>query len=73
MDDLIFHDQSDWANENWAEALAKAIETFAASDLSGLGQQAAEQAARLHAWPKVFERLFCIYREACAHYKGTPQ
>ena len=73
MDDLIFHDQSDWANENSGEALAEAIETFAARDLSGLGRQAAEQAARLHAWPKVFERLFCIYREVCANYKGTPQ
>ena len=73
MDDLIFHDQSDWANENSGEALAGAIETFAARDLSGLGKQAAEQAARLHAWPKVFERLFCIYREVCANYKGTPQ
>jgi alpha-1,6-mannosyltransferase len=73
MDGLIFHDQNDWANENSSDALANAIEAFAARDLSGLGQQASEQAARLHAWPKVFERLFCIYREVCAHYKGSPQ
>jgi alpha-1,6-mannosyltransferase len=73
MDDLIFHDQNDWANENSSDALAGAIEAFAVRDLSGLGQQASEQAARLHAWPKVFERLFCIYREVCANYKGTPQ
>ena len=73
MDDLIFHDQRDWATENTTEALAQAIENFAAKDLSALGKQAAEQAARSHAWPKVFERLFCIYREVCANYKGTPQ
>ncbi len=72
MDDLIFHDQSDWAHENSAEALSDAIERFAAKDLSLFGKQAAEQAARLHAWPKVFERLFCIYREVCAHYKEHP-
>lgn len=72
MDDLIFHDQGDWAHENSAEALSDAIERFAANDLSLLGKQAAEQAARRHAWPKVFERLFCIYREVCAHYKEHP-
>jgi alpha-1,6-mannosyltransferase len=71
MDDLIFHDQSAWAHENTAEALSDAIARFAAKDLSMLGKQAADQAARLHAWPKVFERLFCIYREVCANYNGT--
>jgi len=70
MDDLIFHDQDGWASENTAEALAKAIERFSARDLPTLGRDAAGQAVRLHAWPKVFERLFCIYREVCAHYKG---
>ena len=72
MDDLIFHDQSSWAGENSAEALAETIQAFAAKDLSSLGLQASEQAARLHAWPKVFERLFCIYREVCANYKEHP-
>jgi alpha-1,6-mannosyltransferase len=73
LDDLIFHDQSDWANENTAESLAEAIERFSTRELSGFGTEAAEQAARLHAWPKVFERLFCIYREVCADYKGNSQ
>jgi alpha-1,6-mannosyltransferase len=72
MDDLVFHEQKDWALENKAEALADAIERFAAKDLSLLGKQAAERAAQLHAWPRVFERLFCIYREVCANYKGNP-
>jgi alpha-1,6-mannosyltransferase len=73
MDDLIFHDQSDWAHENRTEALSDAIERMAARDLPALGKQAGEQAARLHSWPKVFERLFCIYREVCANYKGHSQ
>jgi alpha-1,6-mannosyltransferase len=68
MDDLIFHDQANWAAENNAEALAEAIERFSANDLSILGQQAATKVAQLHAWPRVFERLFCIYREVCANY-----
>ncbi|PYK01450.1 MAG: glycosyltransferase family 1 protein [Verrucomicrobia bacterium] len=72
MDDLIFHDQNDWALENKAEALAEAIERMSEKDLSSLGQKAAERAAQLHAWPRIFERLFCIYREVCANYKGNP-
>ncbi len=71
MDDLIFHDQRDWANENTAEALAEAIEQMSKKKLSRLGKEAAERAAQLHAWPRVFDRLFCIYREVCANYKGT--
>ena len=72
MDDLIFHDQENWARENKPEALANAIEAMGARDLLRLGEEAAERAAKLHAWPRVFERLFCIYREVCANYKGNP-
>jgi alpha-1,6-mannosyltransferase len=72
MDDLIFHDQKDWAHENTAEALADAITQMSKRDLSRLGNEAAERAAQLHAWPRVFERLFCIYREVHANYKGHP-
>lgn len=72
MDDLIFHEQESWARENKAESLADAIEQMSEKDLSSLGKEAAERAAQLHAWPRVFERLFCIYREVCANYKGNP-
>jgi len=72
MDDLIFHDQDSWARENKPEALASAIEAMSERDLPRLGEQAAERAAKLHAWPRVFERLFCIYRQVCANYKGSP-
>ena len=72
MDDLIFHDQKDWAQENTAEALADAITQMRERDLPRLGKEAAERAAQIHAWPRVFERLFCIYREVCANYKGNP-
>jgi len=71
MDDLIFHEQDDWARENKAESLAAAVGRFVAKDLSTLGKRAAEQAAVLHAWPRVFERLFCIYRQLCTDYNGN--
>ena len=73
MDDLIFHDQSEWANDNSAESLADAIQALVSKDLSSIGLQAAEKAARLHAWPKVFDRLFCIYHEVCANYREIAQ
>jgi len=72
MDDLIFHEQNDWALENSAEALFDAVERFAAKPLSTLGKEASGRVAQQHAWPRVFERLFCIYREVCANYKGQP-
>lgn len=72
MDDLIFHEQESWGRENTADALADSIERMSEKDSSKLGVEAAEHAAQRHAWPKVFERLFCIYREVCANYKGNP-
>ncbi|HET9800691.1 MAG TPA: glycosyltransferase, partial [Chthoniobacterales bacterium] len=72
MDDLILHEQNDWALENSHKALADAVERFMAKPLSIMGKEAAERVAQLHAWPRVFERLFCIYREVCANYKGHP-
>ena len=49
-----------------------AIERFSAKPLPTLGKEAAERVAQQHAWPRVFERLFCIYRETCANYKQQP-
>lgn len=70
LDGIILHDQDSWARENNPEALAAAIEQFTRRDLKELGLAAASIAAREYAWPRVFERLFCIYREVCAEYKG---
>lgn len=58
MDRIIFSDQTHWAAENSASALAAAI--LAAP--KGVQRQAlAEQVARQFAWAPVFERLFEIY------------
>jgi alpha-1,6-mannosyltransferase len=68
MDRIIFHEQESWARENSAEALAHAIEQISDKDLVSLGATAASVAAGRFAWPRVFDRLLCIYREVCAQY-----
>jgi alpha-1,6-mannosyltransferase len=68
MDQIICHDQESWARANSAEALADAIEGASAKKLSILGESAARAAENLYSWPRVFEELFCIYRETCANY-----
>jgi alpha-1,6-mannosyltransferase len=69
MDRIIFHDQGSWARENNPAALADAIERVAADKLDALSEAASVEAAKSHAWPRVFDRLFCIYREVCANYR----
>jgi alpha-1,6-mannosyltransferase len=71
MDRIIFHSQESWAGENTPEALARGMEEFSGKDLPGLGALAAAVAAEQYAWPRIFERLFCIYREVCAHYRHS--
>jgi alpha-1,6-mannosyltransferase len=73
MDRIILHEQECWARENSAEALADAIEESTAGKLCVLGSTAAEAAGTAHSWPRVFEQLFCIYREVCAGYKKNGQ
>jgi alpha-1,6-mannosyltransferase len=69
MDGIICHDQKSWAQENSPEALADAIEDFSAKKLPAFGKTAAGAAERMYSWPRVFEELFCIYREVRANYR----
>jgi alpha-1,6-mannosyltransferase len=71
MDQIICHDQESWARANRAEALADAIEGASTKKLSILGEKAARAAENLYSWPRVFEELFCIYRETCANYRRS--
>jgi alpha-1,6-mannosyltransferase len=71
MDRIIFHEQEWWARENSASALADAIEESSRQRLSILGKIAARGAAESYSWPRVFEQLFCIYREVCANYRRS--
>jgi alpha-1,6-mannosyltransferase len=70
LDGIILHDQEGWAGDNTPEALAEAVGQFSARDLKMLGHVASERAVAEYAWPAVFDRLFCIYREVCANYKA---
>lgn len=69
MDEVICHDQESWARENTPEALAAAIEQCIDSKLTALGRNAARVAQSLFSWPRVFDELFCIYREVRANYR----
>jgi alpha-1,6-mannosyltransferase len=71
MDRIIFHEQESWARKNTAVALADAIEQSSGKKLSILGSAAAEIAENLYSWARVFEQLFCIYREVCANYRRS--
>jgi alpha-1,6-mannosyltransferase len=70
MDRIIFHEQESWARENSAGALTEAIEELSTKKLSMLGGGASRAAGELYSWPRVFDQLFCIYREICANYRG---
>ena len=63
MDNIICHDQDSWGVENSSDALADAIEESSERKLPILGRNAARLARNLHNWPRVFDELFCIYRE----------
>ena len=69
MDRIIFHEQISWATRNTAEALAAAIEESTRKNPRAFGAAAAREVAERHAWPRVFHRLFSIYREVCARYR----
>jgi alpha-1,6-mannosyltransferase len=71
MDRIICHDQGSWADENTPEALAGAIEGSSAKKLATLGMSAAQTAENLYSWPRVFEELFCIYREVRSKYRRS--
>lgn len=61
MDRIIHSDQTFWAGENSAPALAQAIAAFSTQDLARIGAAASEAVAQRYSWTRVFERLFAIY------------
>jgi alpha-1,6-mannosyltransferase len=71
MDNIICHDQESWAVENSPDALANAIEECGDRKLSVMGRHAARVAQSLYSWPRVFDELFCIYRELRSKYRRS--
>ncbi|MFL6527455.1 MAG: glycosyltransferase [Chthoniobacterales bacterium] len=73
MDEAILHDQSWWAAENSAPALADGIGRATALDLAALGAATSQRVHERFGWKTVFERLLCIYRDVCTNYRRVPQ
>jgi alpha-1,6-mannosyltransferase len=71
MDRIIFTDQSCWARENSPSALAGAVEEMSRLPLREMGKTASRRALASYAWPCVFDRLFCIYRDVRGHYRNS--
>jgi alpha-1,6-mannosyltransferase len=71
MDNVICHDQESWALENSADALADAIEESSHRKLSVMGRNAARAVRNVYSWPRVFDELFCIYRELRSEYRRS--
>lgn len=69
LDQIILHEQESWAMENTPQALASAIEDFFQKDLAAIGNIAAQAVAEQYSWPRVFDGLFCIYRDVCTKYR----
>jgi alpha-1,6-mannosyltransferase len=68
MDRIIHSDQTLWARENSAEALARAIEEMSREDLSKTGARASRRVAAQYSWNQVFTRMFDLYREVVQNY-----
>jgi len=69
MDRIIFNSQQDWARENSAPALARAIEEAANANLARTGQATSRKVRSLYSWTTVFDRLFAIYRNVVRDYR----
>jgi alpha-1,6-mannosyltransferase len=71
MDRIIHSDQTLWAGENSAAALASAIEETSRQDLKRSGERVSRLVSAQYSWNQVFSRMFALYREVVANY--TPR
>jgi alpha-1,6-mannosyltransferase len=69
MDRIIHNDQTLWARENSAEALAEAIIQTARTDLKHNPHALHQRVAAQYSWRQVFTRLFDLYQEVVANYR----
>ena len=68
MDRIIHSDQTLWARENSAGALAAAIDDTSHEDLSKTSARASRRVAAQYSWTQVFTRMFDLYREVVQDY-----
>lgn len=69
MDRIIHNDQTLWARENSAEALAEAIVQTTRAGLKTDPQILHNRVAAQYSWRQVFTRLFDLYHEVVANYR----
>jgi alpha-1,6-mannosyltransferase len=69
MDRIIHNDQTLWARENTAEALAEAIIQTSQADLKHDPHALHQLVAAQYSWHQVFTRLFDLYRQVVANYR----
>jgi alpha-1,6-mannosyltransferase len=68
MDRIIHSDQTLWARENSAAALAVAIEETSREDLKRSGEAVSRLVSAQYSWTQVFARMFDLYREVIQNY-----
>lgn len=68
MDRIIHSDQTLWARENSAAALATAIEETSREDLKHSGECVSRLVSAQYSWTQAFTRLFDLYREVIHNY-----
>jgi alpha-1,6-mannosyltransferase len=68
MDRIIHSDQTLWAGENSAAALAAAIDEMSRENLQASGAGASRAVRALYSWEQVFTRLFDLYRDVIECY-----
>lgn len=68
MDRIIHSDQTLWARENSAAALAAAIEETSREDLKRSGERVSRLVSAQYSWEQVFSRMFDLYREVRANF-----
>jgi alpha-1,6-mannosyltransferase len=73
MDRIVHSDQTLWARENSASALAAAIEETSREDLQRSGDQVSRLVAAQYSWEQVFARTFDVYREVIHNYAPAPR
>jgi alpha-1,6-mannosyltransferase len=69
MDRIIHSDQTLWARENSAEALAAAIDETSRQDLKASGAIVSQLVSAQYSWQEVFTQLFDLYREVIQNYR----
>jgi alpha-1,6-mannosyltransferase len=68
MDRIVHSDQTLWARENTAVALAAAIEKTSRQDLKHSGESVSRLVSAQYSWEQVFTRMFDLYREVIQSY-----